>query len=142
MTKLALAALVAAFALAAGAADAAVIRTVPPPKTPTTTPATPNEPVSLSVEDCRLDMGHLRLIRPAQFEVATYDGIFVQPVCEGDESAGAIRNEGNAGGLRPIIAQKSDLVQALADQDYAADEVIGVRFGGGDTIVLYVHHYR
>ena len=145
MIKLTLAALVAALALT-GTADAAVVKRLPPPVlivTPTT-PTTPNTPGNPTFEgtaqECTIEMGNLRLIRPAQIEAAgAYDGIFIQPVCESDE-AGAIRNAGNAGGLRPLLATKLDVVEALAAEDYVADEVIGVRFGGGDTLVLYVHH--
>jgi hypothetical protein len=146
MIRLTLAALVAALSFTA-AADAAVVKPRTPPvptttpTTPATTPGTPYTPATVaSPDDCRVDMGHLRLIRPAQLEVAQYEAIFVQPVCEGEE-VGVLRNEGNAGGLRPVLATKADVVEALADEDYLTDEVVGVRFGGGNTLILYVHHY-
>jgi hypothetical protein len=148
MLKLTLAALVAAFALTSTAGAAVVGVRVPPPKTtptPITTPSNPGGPtgsvVTFSDYDCTLEMGHLRLIRPAQLEEAGYDGIVIQPVCEGEQSAAA-RNAGNAVGLRGLLGTKADVVEALAAQDYVAEEIVGVRFGGGDTLVLYVHHYR
>jgi hypothetical protein len=141
MMKLTFAALVAALAMTTVADAAAILKrgAVPPPAI--FVPNTPNTPgVESTTQDCTIEMGHLRLIRPAQIEaVGAYDGIFVQPVCENDE-AGAIRNAGNAGGLRPTLATKADVVEALAELDYVADEVVGVRFGGGNTLVLYVHH--
>jgi hypothetical protein len=146
MMKLTLAALVAAFALTTTAGAAVVVNRVPPPKTSTpATPAGPAQPVgtnsTFSDFDCTLEMGQLRLIRPVQLDEAAYDGIFVQPVCEGEQGAAA-RNAGNAAGLRPVLATKADVIEALAAQDYITDEVVGVRFGGGDTLVLYVHHVR
>jgi hypothetical protein len=148
MIKLTLAAVVAAFAFT-GVADAAVVNRAPPPKINIPAPKTPAGPAqptgsesTFSDENCTLEMGHLRLIRPAQIEEATYDGIFIQPICEGQDAGAAVRNAGNAGGLRPLLSTRLDVVEALAEQAYSTDEVVGVRFGGGDTLVLYVHHER
>lgn len=86
---------------------------------------------------CGDAMGYLRIVRKTEL-AHEFAKISVQPICEGDD-AGSIRSTGNAGGLRTTIGADEAMAAALAKKDYAANDVVGVVFGGGNTLILYVH---
>jgi hypothetical protein len=127
MTRLSFAVLAAAIIVTTTAADAAVMRKAPP--------------AAGSSYDCADEMGDLRYIRPAIFAETQFGKAVVKPVCEDGEDGNPYA-DGNAAGLHTLIARKPMLVEALGDAKYIPSEVVGVRFGGGQSVILYVHHQR
>ena len=52
---------------------------------------------------------------------------------------GSLRNEGNAGVLRTHIAQNDAMVIALEEASYDAQDVVGIRMTGDESVILDVH---
>lgn len=120
-------------ALASTAVSAQVI-TRYPPKT-NDTPST---------FDCDDAMGHLRRVTAAQIRaLPRSQNISIQPICEGDPSQNiaVLRADGNVGSLQSTIGAHPAIALALADAHYIDRDVVGIRFGGGNTLILYVHKF-
>jgi hypothetical protein len=108
-------------------------------------PGSNNPPVSSSDEDCDAMLGHMRRVT-AQRIAAIQPGqrVALIPVCEMESETvakdyGDLFRGGNVDGLRPQIARNSTLMNALAARDYDHYDVISLREGGNDSIILYVH---
>lgn len=89
---------------------------------------------------CDPGLGYLPSVRSNDIE-AVGDGysISISPVCPGTPDP-ALRLAGNVGGLHGTIAQNQTLSGALASAGYDADDVVGIRFGADNSVILYVHH--
>lgn len=96
-------------------------------------------PSESTIEECQPGLGYLPSIRRDQIE-AIDDSyrISIWPVCVNHPDPG-LRMAGNAGGLHSTIAENETLSSALAEERYDADDVVGVRFGNGPSVILYVH---
>lgn len=69
--------------------------------------------------------------------------VYLVPVCEDGrignmEDYGWLFAAGNVGTLRPTIRHNGTLMAALVAQGYDEQDVISLRFAGGDSITLYV----
>lgn len=89
--------------------------------------------------------GYMRTPRPAEIQDLVASHIALIPVC-GDpqmtferNNYGALFVNGNAELLRLPIARNPALINALRAKDYDQNDVVSVRFGGGNSIILYVH---
>lgn len=92
-----------------------------------------------STYDCTTDLGHLRRVYEEQLdEVENPNRVAVVPVCMG-ESYGVMRSAGNAGALRQAVANNDAMTEALFRKNFVADDVVGIRMTGIDSLILYVH---
>lgn len=106
-----------------------------PPKTPS---------VSAN-EHCSDLMGFMRSIRTDEIAaIGHHQPIALIPVCEelsivARNNYGSLFIDGNAEKLRMPIARNDALMSALLGKDYDQHDVVSVRFGGNDSVILYVH---
>ena len=108
--------------------------------TPIGVPATQASPQQ-STYWCGGEIGYLRRVLPAEIRGLEEEGrVSVMPVCEGSDYA--LRNAGNAGALRGLIARNPALVAALAAAAYGPTDVVGVRMTGESSAILYVQSRR
>jgi hypothetical protein len=135
---------IAAFVVTPFAAGSAVAQRMPnnPPCIAACGPGTPNNPGStVTTYNCSNEMGHLRRVYEEQLDgIEDPQRVAVLPVCMTDDF-GLMRQDGNAGALRQTIADNDAIVEALLLKDFRADDVIGVRMTGDDTVLLYVHTF-
>jgi hypothetical protein len=90
---------------------------------------------------CTGELGHLRRVFTEQLDGVEYEqDVSIVPICEG-EDYGVMRNDGNAGTLRQHIADNDAMVAALDTANFRADDVVGVRMTGDETVILYVHTF-
>jgi hypothetical protein len=90
---------------------------------------------------CTGELGHLRRVYEEQLDGVEYqEDVSIVPICEG-EDYGVMRNDGNAGALRQHIADNDAMVAALDTANFRADDVVGVRMTGDETVILYVHTF-
>src|SRR5215217_5844168 len=81
-----------------------------------------------------------------QNDILAIDGnrIALLPICEdmtvpGKNAYGALFVNGNVNHLRQPIAYNPTLMAALSAKGYDQNDVVSLRFGGNDSIILYVH---
>lgn len=118
-------------ALATGAASAAVVSHVPQ-RGGTPSGSGSNE------YDCGLDMGYLRVVRFQELRDYADGKVSVHQVCEGLNAS--LTDVSNIGvGLQQVIAQNAVIAAALTKAKSEADEVVGVRFGANNSLIVYVH---
>ena len=96
--------------------------------------------------ECSTDMGHMRSVtRGDILSIGGGQRIVLIPVCEEEgvrsrhEEYGTLFRDGNVNTLRQPIARNPALIAALESKDYDEQDVISLRFGGNDSIILYVH---
>lgn len=96
-------------------------------------------------ENCADKMGHMRRISAADIQ-AIHPGqpVGLIAVCEdltvwGKNNYGPLFVNGNVGRLRVPLARNATLMQALVTEGYDEHDVISLRFGANDSIILYVH---
>jgi len=95
-----------------------------------------------STYKCSDDLGYLRRVYNDEIDqVQDEQRVWVRPLCLGEE-VGPIRNAGNAGTLRIHIAQNEAMRAALFASNYTADEVVGVRMTGYDSVILFVTQFH
>lgn len=106
----------------------------------------PNKPTpsSQSEEECSYQLNYMPRVTRAHIESINSQPIFLIPVCEDgligrNDDYGWLFTSGNVGTLRLPIAHNQALMGALEAQGYDQQDVISLRFGGDDSIVLYVH---
>ena len=97
--------------------------------------------------DCAAAMGHMRGVK--QTDILAINGnragrVALLPVCEdltvpGKNAYGALFVNGNVNHLRQPIAHNSTLMAALLAKGYDQNDVVSLRFGGNDSVILYVH---
>ena len=121
----------------AGAHAQFIVTHVPnyPPRTPTVSDA----------EHCSDVMGFMRSIRTDEVAAIGPDRpISLIPVCEilavtDRDNYGSLFIDGNAEKLRMPIARNDALMSALLGKDYDQHDVVSIRFGGNNSVILYVH---
>ena len=112
-----------------------------PPRGQSTTPNNPDDPAPVSTYSCTEALGHLRRVYPE--EIAAVDHptkVWVTPICINEDSV--FRSDGNAGSLRAAIAANPAIQQALAEQSFGPEDVVGVRMTGPDTGNILVHPFH
>lgn len=131
MSKTTIVLAIAAVALSLGSVSTASALSIKPG------PGFNNKHEASSTYGCGNDLGYLRRVYPEQIGALDFGArVSIAPVCEdGDRS---LRNAGNAGALRKQIAETPVLVAALADKAFHAEDVVGVRMIGDNTVILYV----
>ena len=134
--------IIAAAALAVLAlAPIATATSVQAQQTRTSTPNYPDDPGPVSTYSCTEALGHLRRVYPE--EIAAVDHptkVWVTPICVNEDSV--FRTDGNAGSLRAAIAANPAIQQALAEQSFGPEDVVGVRMTGPDTGNILVHPFH
>ncbi|MGV8955364.1 MAG: hypothetical protein ACOH2M_29995 [Cypionkella sp.] len=96
--------------------------------------------------ECSTDMGHMRSVTRADIQTIGRDQrIVLVPVCEVEgvhtryEDNGTLFRDGNVNTLRQPIARNPALISVLESKDYDEQDVISLRFGGNNSVILYVH---
>jgi hypothetical protein len=101
-------------------------------------------PTATSPVDCAEVMGHMRSVRQADIGAINGNRVSLDPVCEdltvgGKNAYGSLFVNGNVNHLRVPIAHNTTLMAALTAKGYDQNDVVSLRFGGGGSIILYVH---
>ena len=104
----------------------------------------PNQIHVPNENNCAAEMGHMRSVRPAEIATVAHQPIVLIAVCEdlsvpGRNAYGSLFIEGNAELLRLPIARNGELMSVLGAKDYDQNDVVSVRFGGNDSVILYVY---
>lgn len=97
-----------------------------------------------ATSECRNDLGFQRTFRTTEISAMHNQSVFLISVCEDLTMAsrndyGSLFVDGNADGLRSPIAQNDLLMTALYAQDYDQNDVVSIRLGANDSVILYVH---
>lgn len=105
-------------------------------------PNKPNMPAS-SEPDCSSTMGHMRLIRRADIEAIHGQHVTLIRICEDDSlvsarSYGTLFVDGNVDTLRQPIAGNETLITALIQEELDQHDVVSMRYGANDSVILYV----
>lgn len=112
--------------------------------TTTTNDNGPRRQTSVSQADCADEMGHMRSVHRADIDAINGQPVFLIRVCEdltvvGRNNYGALFVNGNVDTLRLPIARNRTLTRALGEQKLDQNDVVSLRFGRNDSIVLYVY---
>lgn len=106
----------------------------------------PNKPVlsSSSDEECAYQLNYMPRVTRSHVEAIRGQAVALIPVCEDgligrNDEYGWLFVAGNVDTLRLPIARNETLMAALLAQGYDQQDVVSLRFGGNDTITLYVH---
>ena len=115
------------------APSAAILNHVPAPK-----------PVAHEETNCADQMGHMRSVHRADIEAIHGQHVALIAVCEdltvaGKNNYGSLFIDGNVETLRQPIARNQTLMSALLRQNYDQNDVVSLRFGANDSIILYVY---
>lgn len=108
-------------------------------------PGGPNNPGYYgNDDDCAYQLNYMSRVTRAHIESIKSQPVFLIPVCEDgllgrNDDYGWLFTMGNVGTLRLPIARNAALMTALTAEGYDHQDVISLRFGGDDSIVLYVH---
>ncbi|MBO9588230.1 hypothetical protein [Devosia sp.] len=94
--------------------------------------------------DCAASMGHMRSVKQADIFAINGNRVALLPVCEdltvpGKNAYGALFVNGNVNHLRVPIARNATLMAALTAKGYDQNDVVSLRHGANDSIILYVH---
>ena len=97
-----------------------------------------------SQADCGLQLGHMRSVGRADIDAIDGQGVMIIHVCDGrsivpDDSYGSLFIDGNVNTLRMPIARNYTLMSALDEEGLDQNDVVSLRFGANDSIVLYVY---
>jgi len=98
----------------------------------------------ISAAECGLQLGHMRSVNRDDIDSIDGQHVMLIHVCDDrslvdHDSYGLLFVDGNVNTLRQPIARNDTLMGALYDEGLDQNDVISLRFGGGDSIVLYVH---
>ncbi|KQX42439.1 hypothetical protein ASD04_00250 [Devosia sp. Root436] len=104
----------------------------------------PNFPSNGYEEDCAYPLNYMPRVTRAHIQSIDGQPVYLVPVCEDgligrNDDYGWLFVHGNVDTLRLPIARNDTLMAALTAQGYDSQDVISLRFGGGDSITLYVH---
>jgi hypothetical protein len=108
-------------------------------------PGRGNKPVvSSNDDDCAYQLNYMPHVTRAHIEAIAGRDVYLIPVCEDgligrNDDYGWLFTSGNVGTLRQPIARNTTLMNALSAEGYDQQDVISLRFGGEDDVVLYVH---
>lgn len=94
--------------------------------------------------DCSAAMGHMRSVKQADIAAIRGNRIALLPICEdltvpGKNVYGQLFVNGNVNHLRDPIARNATLMAALTAKGYDQNDVVSLRHGANDSIILYVH---
>jgi hypothetical protein len=106
-------------------------------------PGGPNHP-GTSEDECAYQLNYIPRVTRAHIDSIQGRPVYLIPVCEDgllgrNDDYGWLFTMGNVGTLRLPIARNSTLMAALMAEGYDHQDVVSLRFGGDDSIVLYVH---
>jgi hypothetical protein len=88
---------------------------------------------SAVVSVCSDSLGMLRAVHKDDVMDVDFDNtVVIRPVCLDDHLSG------NASGLRGIIGRNDAMSMALANDGFAANDVVGIQFGANGSVLLYV----
>jgi hypothetical protein len=95
-------------------------------------------------EDCTAVMGHMRSVNQADINAIKGNRVALLPVCEdltvrGKNVYGQLFVNGNVNHLRVSIAHNATLMTALRAKGYDQHDVVSLRHGANNSIILYVH---
>ena len=108
----------------------------------TSSPNCPGNGPSSSTYSCTTELGYLRRVYEEDLDaIEDPNRVWVTPVCSG-EDVGIMRNDGNAGALRGVIADNDALLTALLAKQFRPEDVVGIRMIGDDAVTLYVHEFH
>lgn len=102
----------------------------------------PKPPKNSSTENCGYQLDYMARVTRATIEAIYDQSVYLVPVCEtgnANDDYGSLFTSGNVNTLRLPIAQNPTLMAALQAQGYDHQDVISLRIGGGNSIMLYVH---
>lgn len=100
------------------------------------------KPKASSTDNCGYQLDYMARVTRATIEGINDQSVYLIPVCETgnpNDDYGSLFISGNVSTLRQPIAQNSTLMAALQAQGYDHQDVISLRVGGGNSIMLYVH---
>lgn len=94
--------------------------------------------------DCAEAMGHMRSVNRADITAIKGNRVALLPVCEdltvrGKNVYGQLFVNGNVNHLRVPIAQNTTLMAALRAKGYDQNDVVSLRHGANNSVILYVH---
>lgn len=103
-----------------------------------------NYPAPSNEEECAYQLNYMPQVNRRQIDAIKRQPVYLIPVCEDglifrNDEYGWLFTSGNVGALRLPIARNRALMNALVALGYDEQDVISLRFGGGDSVVLYVH---
>ena len=103
-----------------------------------------NNPTPIVEDDCAYQLNYMPRVTRAHIDSIQGRPVYLIPVCEDgllgrNDDYGWLFTMGNVGTLRLPIARNAALMTALTAEGYDHQDVISLRFGGDDSIVLYVH---
>jgi len=95
-------------------------------------------------QDCSDSMGHMRSVKRADIDAIRGNHVALLPICEdltvpGKNAYGPLFVNGNVNHLRVPIAHNATLMAALSAKGYDQNDVVSLRHGAQDSIILYVH---
>ena len=95
-----------------------------------------NNPTPIVEDDCAYQLNYMPRVTRAHIESIHDRPVYLVPVCED-----GLRNHNDLYEwlFTKGIARNSTLMSALMAEGYDHQDVISLRFGGDDSIVLYVH---
>lgn len=135
MPKFAIITVIAGFTMAFTtlSSSAAIVR----PRQPVAAPQT-------SHTECIDSLGHFRSVNRADIDAIDGQYVMVIRVCDensllSEASYGSLFIDGNVNTLRRPIARNYTLMSALNAEGLDQNDVVSLRFGGNDSIVLYVY---
>lgn len=99
-------------------------------------------PKASSSENCGYQLDYMARVTRATIESINGQSVYLIPVCEtgnASDDYGSLFTSGNVSTLRLPIARNATLMGALQAQGYDHQDVISLRVGGGNSIMLYVH---
>jgi len=104
-----------------------------------------NPPGASSTDgECAYQLNYMPRVTRSLIESIRGEPVYLVPVCEdgltgNNEEYGWLFVAGNVDTLRLPIARNRGLMTALDAEGYDQNDVISLRLGGDDSIVLYVH---
>lgn len=99
---------------------------------------------SSSDSECAYPLNYMPRVTRDSIAAIRDQSVFLVPVCEdgltgNNEDYGWLFVWGNVDTLRQPIARNRVLMTALEAEGYDQNDVVSLRFGGGNSIALYVH---
>jgi hypothetical protein len=103
-----------------------------------------DSPESAGQADCGAVIGHVRSVHRADIDAIDGQHVSLVRVCTDDalpskNDYGPLFINGNVETLRRPIARNDTLISALSAQDMDQNDVVALRFGSNDSIILYVY---
>jgi hypothetical protein len=94
--------------------------------------------------ECGESLGHFRSVSRADIDAINGQSVMLIHVCDDgslarNDSYGSLFIDGNVNTLRLPIARNDTLMSALDEEDLDQNDVVSLRFGGGNSVVLYVY---